>query len=1188
MPSVGILVKIRSLAVAISLLLAHGAGAAAPVSIAAKAVTPDQLTDAVAQDASHLLLRGGVIDPLRQRLDYRNSGAANDVDVSRYAVVQFEANRKGPRQSLEQGGLRVVGYIPNNAYVVELKSDRSLDALSRLSGVRWTGYYQPGMKLDPALWTNVRAHLPEAELGGYDIDVFGFPGESAQRLAAAVSKTAGVQVLLVNERADAPQIRVHVEAPHLAALARDASAEDGVSWVLPHYPEKTSNSGGPPSIQGNQTSGTCTGSSPTLCGPTPLWDHNLFGSGQIVSISDSGLDANEAWFTTLDKGAGPHTEITVADSPALPSVGVVHPDNKVFAYWVQPGADAYDNNNACTPGGSTNSYHGTHTSGTIAGDAAGTFSSVTYTPSTPTSSGHDGADGMAPNAQLLFQDIGTAGGCLSITDLPGTLQQAYSGGARIHSASWGGDDAGAYASDDFLVDNTLWNREDLIFVVAAGNSGSGAMTVGSPANAKHAISVGALNHAPSLTIVNFSSRGPTADNRIKPDIMAQGASISSARGDSSTTNTIEAPLSTTLSGTSMATPTIAGNAALVRQYFVEGFYPRGSKTAADTYNPSGMAMKAVLLNGTNPVSDTAFGGFNYGWGRAWLDGNLWFATTLAGGDDNRRLRLFERTNIAGLKTGEVHEYTISNVGAGQELRATLTWYDPEAQPGSALTLVNNLDLEVVAPDGTTTYLGNHFTAGASSIGGTADIRNSVEQVRLKAPAAGAYTFRVKGTNVPGGNRAQTDRQGYALAVSGAFGLPDAPAFAAPSIGTATTVGNTVEVAFTAAGGAQGFQLYRAPGTCASANAGDFRLVGSGAASPLVDNTAQGGASYAYRVRGISNDVEGNASACVDLTAATACTLQPNLDPNSLAVTGTTGSSCHVDLVWQGTQPSCALADPNVTYKVQRSTDPYFTTSSTVAPAVVSASYSDTSVVVNQPYFYKINSSDSLGNTSPYSHIVGGTPIGPNGLDGATYFDDADTHAFMTMESPWQVTNTQKSNGTYAYHGAGDGVTYPANSCYAITTPTLHVPPGSVLNFKANYDLEYQYDGMVMEISTDGGANWTDLPPTGGYPSTFAQTGSPAGNVCGYAASHGAFNGVSTAASNADQNNGSATAVFKPFSASLAAYANKAIQIRWVISTDSGAEFSGAYLDEINLSGTNEGIFQDNFEGAIEYGCSTTP
>ena len=59
-----------------------------------------------------------------------------------------------------------------------------------------------------------------------------------------------------------------------------------------------------------------------------------------------------------------------------------------------------------------------------------------------------------------------------------------------------------------------------------------------------------------------------------------------------------------------------------------------------------------------------------------------------------------------------------------------------------------------------------------------------------------------------------------------------------------------------------------------------------------------------------------------------------------------------------------------------------------------------------------------------------------------------------------------------------------------------------------YDLEFQWDGAVQEISTDGGANWSDLPPDGGYPSSFAQTGSPPVNACGYAASHGAFNGVS--------------------------------------------------------------------------------
>ena len=72
--------------------------------------------------------------------------------------------------------------------------------------------------------------------------------------------------------------------------------------------------------------------------------------------------------------------------------------------------------------------------------------------------------------------------------------------------------------------------------------------------------------------------------------------------------------------------------------------------------------------------------------------------------------------------------------------------------------------------------------------------------------------------------------------------------------------------------------------------------------------------------------------------------------------------------------------------------------------------------------------------------------------------------------------------------------------------------GASLSFQAKYDLEFQWDGVVQEISTDGGTTWNDLPPTGGYPSSFAQTTSPPVNACGYVASHGAFNGVTTVAS----------------------------------------------------------------------------
>jgi hypothetical protein len=108
--------------------------------------------------------------------------------------------------------------------------------------------------------------------------------------------------------------------------------------------------------------------------------------------------------------------------------------------------------------------------------------------------------------------------------------------------------------------------------------------------------------------------------------------------------------------------------------------------------------------------------------------------------------------------------------------------------------------------------------------------------------------------------------------------------------------------------------------------------------------------------------------------------------------------------------------------------------------------------------------------------------------------------------------------------------------------------------------------VVQEISSDGGATWNDLPPDGGYPSSFLYTTTSPINACGYAASHGAFSGVSTAASDADPDNGTATATFKPFTTDLSAYSGQTVQIRWRLSSDPGTTFSGFFLDQVRISG----------------------
>jgi hypothetical protein len=1145
---------------------------AAPLSL--------QALDAARADSRRLILQVGAFDPLTQQLDASAAGAAEAAQPTSYAIVQLDAaHLKDARRELRARGVELLGYVPNNAYYARLDA-AALQSVRKIAGVRWAGALQPAMKLDPQLWRSRRgASTASQEDGGREIVLYAFRGVDSAQIAASLRKLApGVEITARSERVEqAPYVRARVaDAAQLDALVREASTIDGVRYVTPWVQPTLANAGSVGAIQANSTS-NCPGSG-AVCGPSPLWDQGLLGSGQIVAVADSGTTPDAAWFTTLDKGDGPHTEVTFADDPPPlpPAIGRLYPDNKIIGYWTQPGNVAYD----------YYSGHGTHVTGSVLGDAAGTFGASTFLPSTPLLPSHDLADGMAPNAQLLMQDIGaTSPRNVNAGDVEDLLEQAYAGGARLHNDSWGGAENGLYLADDAAVDRVTRRREDLLVIIAAGNDADGPVQTGSPSNAKNALSVAALEHAGSTAHAGYSNLGPAADGRIKPDIAAPGSMIISARNtaaSSPVSATVRAPESRSDSGTSMAAPTLTGNATLVRQFFTDGFYPRGERTAADALNPSGAMLKAVLLNGTNPLAAPEWPTAENGWGRAWLDGNLWFKNTTPGGDDSRRLRLFERVNSAGLETGDVNEYVVENVAAGLELRATLAWFDVEAAPGAASTLVNDLDLEVIAPDGTA-YLGNHFVDAVSVAGGSANAKDTVEQVRLPTPVAGRYTIRVKARNVPGDGSDASDRQGYALALSAAFGLPDPAPLPAPTALSAASNGDGgIGIAFTATAGAQGFQLYRADGDC-SANAADFHLVASGAAAPLIDDRTQGGYSYAYRVRGVQGDVEGELSqSCVAVISQDACTHLPSFDTESLLADGA-NAGCSVDLFWATAASRCPTST-TITYKVLRDTDPYFGAPTTVAGDLATPAFTDTDVENGTPYFYRVLARDSLGNLSPVSGTVGATPSGADGPDPNAYLDDADTHVYATLQTPWQVTDTAASAGTLSYHNARDGGVYPSSTCASLETPPLRLAAGAALNYRARYDLEHEWDGVVTEISIDDGATWTDLPPDGGYPSTFARTQGTAhtdapSNACGYAYTHGAFNGVSTSADPADPDNGKAAPVFLGFGSDLSAYAGQTVRIRWRFSSDSGSEFSGFWLDEVRIgSGASaDRIFADGFD-----------
>ncbi|MGB0513890.1 MAG: hypothetical protein ACPGJE_03515, partial [Wenzhouxiangellaceae bacterium] len=554
------------------------------------------------------------------------------------------------------------------------------------------------------------------------------------------------------------------------------------------------------------------------------------------------------------------------------------------------------------------------------------------------------------------------------------------------------------------------------------------------------------------------------------------------------------------------------------------------------------------------------------------DNNLFFP------GDSRYFRRWEFSHDTGLATGEQHPFSL-DVTAGEELRITLAWFDVAGAVGSGVTLVNDLDLEVTAPGGLV-YRGNVFASGSESIpGGAFDRLNPVEQVRLTAPATGTWQIRVVGHAVPGSGVALSDRQGYALVASAA--TPAGVGLAAPASVTATDQGLTgIEVDIATVAGASGYAVYRADGDCTS-GALEFDLVGQTDTTTFVDRLAVGGFTYSYRVRADDGAREGASSVCTSASVATstgACELPPEFDQQSVVAQDSALASCAIDLSWDAGSARCPLGDP-LRYNIYRGTDPFFSP----GPATLhqadwdQAGFTDFDVLPDTTYYYVVRAEDGTdpvaGNESPGTVRVQSASFGDGNVAG-TFEDQADGLSLMLTDAVWAISDDRAASGTLSYRSAPDGAAvYSSNTCATLTTPPIELQPGTpVLDFAARYDLEPDWDGVVLEISTDDGASWTPLTPDGGYPGDFSQTQNPPINECGYPASQGAFNG-------------SSGGVFQNHSVSLDGFAGQTVRLRWVLSTDPATEEEGFYLDDIQITGastpamcqTTDELFSDGFE-----------
>ncbi len=710
-----------------------------------------------------------------------------------YYLVQFDGPvQDGWKAAVAAAGADLLDYVPDFAFKVRMTPAQAR-AVEAIDGVAWVGLFQPGYKLSPDLRTD-------------GVDLFRVRLERGAARGAATAAVRAAGATLVGQDGDI--LLVATDASQIEAVARVLD----VAWVENFAFHQKHNEYGAGVILGADTANAA----------------GYDGSTQIAAVADTGLGGGTAATAHPDIPAGRITSIfnwSTGNSP--------------FCYNVFPdGAQDVD------------SGHGTHTAASVLSDggAGGAGKGTAPAASLVFQAVEEYIDTFAfcagsPDGYYL---VGIP------SDLRDLYSQAYNAGARIHSNSWGSSVAGDYTLDSANTDDFVWDNPDLTITFSAGNAGvdnnsDGVIdndSIGSPGTAKNVITVGASENdrqgdyqcdtglgyqshdayqagetcssmggqnllgtwgsrygyvgpmANDLTAGNaeqmagWSSRGPTDDGRIKPDVVAPGTWVLSGysnryqEGYGTTVNPQNGvfqwdgwgmPASTDykyMGGTSMSNPLVAGAATVVRDFYQKD-HGHGASAAL---------VKASLINSARDLLDENNDGaddndypipnVHEGWGRV----------DLANAVDGSHQWVDE---ASGLGTGgsAAYQYTVA---AGSAFKASLVWSDFPSTETANVNLVNDLDLVVTAPDGTQ-YLGNEFAGGWSQAGGGADRVNNVENVYVQSAAAGTWTVEISGFNVPQGP------QPYALVVDAAASsdVPPAVDIVAPANGS--TVAGTVTV-----------------------------------------------------------------------------------------------------------------------------------------------------------------------------------------------------------------------------------------------------------------------------------------------------------------------------------------------------------------------------------------------------------
>ncbi|MGD2084970.1 MAG: S8 family serine peptidase [Candidatus Aminicenantes bacterium] len=658
-------------------------------------------------------LKTHTFDPMEKMPDLRLKLQAKQIPKGTvYRIIQFKRplTRRQVEMLKAQYGLKLDHYIPNCAFLEKISQEK-VDRIKKLEFFRWAGLYQPEYKIDPGIGKRKFVSKRRKEEPGILLVVMAFKDSDAKQVAAAIAKL-GFEVVTTTNEPEMGILRFTVRV----TKPEDAGKIAGLPGVryIEELGDVTVNNGTTTWVLQTNTNGSRT-----------VWDHGLRGENQIIGHIDGLIDMNHCFFED-------NTDNTIRF------------DHRKVVGLRNAGGHIFDDT-----GSMSDDEHGTFSAANAVGED---FNNDAY------SAAPNANNGNAPRARLshgYLYDLDLVGGPASFYNY---LYQAYADGAFIHTNSWDDKSTSDYTQLSVDLDRFVWEYEDNLVIIGPDNNG----TIRPPDTSKNALVV-------NSTVQNQGSFSSgitefTLDGRRKPDLMAPGANIVSAHGGT-------ACGTFTRGGTSFAAPAVAGTAALVRQYYTEGWYPSGTKQPHHAFTPSGALLKATLLNGT--VDATGIAGYpdttesGEGWGRLLLENSLFFD------GDTRNLSVWDVRHVNGLYAGGSHNYHFTVVNNAEPLKITLVWNEPPASAGSATPVINDLDLVVIGPDNVTTYLGNDINANiGQSIanGGTNDTLNNVEMVILDNPPIGTYTLTVQ-EGTAGINQGP---QGYALVATGDNPEPPVP------------------------------------------------------------------------------------------------------------------------------------------------------------------------------------------------------------------------------------------------------------------------------------------------------------------------------------------------------------------------------------------------------------------------------